>query len=47
MVIQDSEGHNEYVLPQKFTYVQAGNMLVVTDVTPSYTKESQQQKVVI
>ncbi len=47
VVIQDSEGHNEYVLPQKFTYVQAGNMLVVTDVTPSYAKESQQQKVVI
>ena len=33
VLIQDAEGHNEYILPQKFTYVQASNMLVVTGVS--------------
>ncbi len=47
VLIQDAEGHNEYILPQKFTYVQASNMLVVTGVSPSFAKESQQQEIFV
>ena len=47
VLIQDAEGHNEYILPQKFTYVQASNMLVVTSVSPSFAKESQQQEIFV
>ncbi|MBA1336039.1 MAG: hypothetical protein HPY66_1860 [Firmicutes bacterium] len=47
VIITDADGHNEYVVPFTFTYLQTGNMLVVTGISPSYAKETEQKEITV